>query len=147
MQQHTFFFILITFLLSCGSNDQQKKNNSLLIEEIESKGYKYLGDADPPSGISDTMLSGYTDRVDNIYYNRTEKFKSLNINGFKFEESADVKDKKILLIYQFDFKEKKEKERFEKFQNFILNYQRHSKNNTEFFQKDTTWYLRFEPMP
>src|SRR5690606_9806481 len=114
---------------------------------IENEGYDYLGEAQSVHGIWDTLILGYTDKENEIYYEISEKFKTLKISGYEFEKTLDLPYKQKLMIYQFEFENAKEMGKFESFQKYILNYQRHSKNNVDFYKKDENWYLRFEPMP
>lgn len=142
-----FKIILILFLAcSCGTKNKTiSTEKPEWAEEIENEGYTYIGETKTPSGIWDTLMLGYTERQNGIYHNKTERFKKLRIKGYEFKASSDKLFK--LMIYQFEFEDLKEKERFERFQGYILNYQIHSKNNAAFYEKEGDWFLRFEPMP
>lgn len=130
-------------IFSC-TNDKQYKQ---LISDVESEGYKYIGECTPPYGIRDTLILGYTNRTNGIFHAKNLSPKELKIKGYEFEKVSDKKWKSKLMIYQFEFGTKEEVEKFEKFQVFLINYQSHYKNKVEFFQHDSIWFLRFEPMP
>ncbi len=148
MKKYTFIIVFLTIICSCESNhNTENDEKAQLIEEFEKEGFKYLGQAQLQYGISDTLMHGYTDRKNGVYHNKTERFKELEINGYEFEESADALFKQRLMIYSFEFHDSEEKEKFEKFQKYILNYQRHSKNKVRFYKRSQKWFLRFEPMP
>jgi hypothetical protein len=141
-------FFIVAFTYSCGSSDNPRNDvKTQLIEEIENDGFKYIGPAQTRNGIWDTLMLGYTDRENGVYHNKSERFEKLKIEGYEFEEVSDELYKTVLLIYCFEFNDSEEKKKFEKFQKYILNYQRHSKNKVEFYQKNEKWFLRFEPMP
>ncbi len=99
------------------------------------------------AGIWNTSMLGYTDRKNGVYHEKSVEFKELEIKGYEFKEVSDELFKKVLLIYSFEFNSSEEEKKFEKFQKYILNYQTHSKNDVEFYQKNGKWFLRFEPMP
>jgi len=139
-----FIFILL-FIVACTAKENTKED--AIIAEIESEGYTYIGEAKMPAGIKDTLIWGYTDRINENFFNKTEKFNALKIKGYEFDKVSENRYKEKLMIYRFIFNDLNEKERFERFQKYILNYQQHSKNKVEFFQKKSEWLLRFEPMP
>lgn len=137
-------FFTIAFIYSCDSKNDEKTQ---IIEKIESDGFKYIGPAQIQNGICDTLMLGYTDRENGVYHNKSERFEEFKIIGYEFEEVSDELYKTVLLIYSFEFNDSEEEKKFENFQKYILNYQRHSKNQVEFYQQNGKWYLRFEPMP
>ncbi len=134
------------FIISCG-NDKNNSNEKEIISNIESEGYKYIGECATPSGIWDTLILGYTNRTNGIFHMKELRPKDLKIKGYEFEEVSNEKWKSKLMIYKFEFNNKIEVNKFEEFQDFMLNYQRHSKNKVKLFQEDSKWFLRFEPMP
>ena len=141
------FFILI-LVCSCGSNDSSiQPERAQLIAKVEGEGFRYIGPAPVQNGIWDTVLLGYTDRGNGVYHNRSERFEHLRIDGYEFEELGDELYKRRLMIFCFAFDDSEEKRRFEELQPYLLNYQRHSKNQVEFHQNNGEWLLRFEPMP
>ena len=150
MKVSKFFLVccIVTFIYSCEpGNNTEDDEKTQLISEIENDGFKYIGLAELQNGIWDTLMLGYTDRVNGVYHNKSERFKELKIKGYEFEEVSDELYKSVLLIYCFEFNDSEEKKKFEKFQKYSLNYQRHSKNEVTFYMKNEKWYLRFEPMP
>jgi hypothetical protein len=141
-------FFIVVFIYSCGSGDNPGNDEKTqLIEDVENDGFKYIGPAQTQNGIWDTLMLGYTDRENGVYHNTSERFEKLKIRGYEFEEVSDELYKSVLLIYCFEFDDSEEEKKFEKFQKYILNYQRHSKNQVEFYQKNEKWILRLEPMP
>ena len=144
----TLLFLTIATLFSCESNYKvANAEKTQIIEAIGEDEYTYIGSAQLPNGIWDTLLLGYSDRENGIYHNKSEAFETLKITGYEFEESRDELFKQRLLIFSFEFNKLEEKRKFEEFQKYILNYQRHSKNQVEFYKQNEKWFLRFEPMP
>jgi len=145
MKNYITILILLIFA-SCGTEESRTEEDAVIIKEIESEGYNYIGEAETPSGICDTVMLGHSDRVNGVFFNKTERFKTLKIKGYQFEKEAETGYTKTVMIYRFNFSDLDEQKRFERFQKFINNDQSHSKNKVKFYQKDATWFLRFEPM-
>ncbi len=142
------FILILLVVCSCSSQEKPHPNEKpSFATAIENEGYNYIGVTETPAGIWDTLMFGYTDRKNGIYHEREERFKTLRISGYKFEEASDNIYKSRLMIYKFEFEDLMEEERFENFQNYIWNYQQHSKNQVKFYKEDENWFLRFEPMP
>ena len=147
MKKTLYILLFIISIFSCETENKLSSAEADLISDFENEGYKYLGECSTPGGISNTMIRGYTNRVNGVFHNKVERFNSLEINGYEFEEIENNKWKFKLMVYCFEFEDIEEEKRFQEFQEYVLNYQRHSKNKVEFFKKDSKWFLRFEPMP
>ena len=70
----------------------------------------------------------------------------MTITGINLE-NLQGRFREFIQLYRFDFLNNNEESNFVNFQKFILNYQRHSKNQVEFIKKEKSWYLLFIPMP
>ena len=141
------FFMTLILLVSC-RNDKSLSAEKI-IAKIESEGYTYTGECETPYGIDDTLLLGYTDRdrTTGIFHGRELRPKYLSIKGYAFEEVSNDEWKSTLMIYEFDFNDRNELRKFEAFQDFLINYQSHSKNTANFVKEGSKWFLRFKPMP
>lgn len=113
---------------------------------MKTQGYNTTEECDPPPGISDTLILGYTDRTQGVFQDKILELKKLKISGLGFEKKEE-RWTKIVRYYRFDFDSAEEKKKFEDFQYFCSQYQTHGKNQVRFIQKDLTWFLEFRPMP
>lgn len=140
------FVLFIQF--ACG-NKTNLTVKEKIIADIEDQGFQFIGACKPPSGISDTLLVGYTDRhpKTGIFYLKELRPKGLTIQGLEFEAEENNNFTKVQMIYLLDFKDKAEKQQFKEFQTFVSNYQTHYKNSIDFYQIDSTWVIHFTPMP
>jgi hypothetical protein len=146
MKSHQYLLLLfiIGLAYACNFSNHEKTQ---LIEEMKEEGFDYIGPAPSQNGIWDTLLIGYSDRENGIFHNKSERFETLEINGYEFEKTANERFKKSVLIFSFTFNDAAEKVKFENFQKYMINYQQHSKNQVEFYEKNETWFLRFGLMP
>lgn len=143
------FLLLISTILSCVNttySSASTRQNQWVIDSLSTGGYVLNGEANFPEGISDSLIRGYTDRVNGIYHLKELKVTSLEITSLKFEKKETSWTRQIY-YYQFSFKDKKEEVQFVRFQKLIQNYQTHSKNQVTFFRQNKSWYLEFIPMP
>ena len=150
MKNLLYLLIPLIITTACGrstlDNNIVEDSFEWVIDSMDLIGYKTTGVCDLPSGISDTLIYGYTDRAERIFYVKKLHLTKLKISGIGFEKKEESWTKKIM-YYRFDFESNEEKIQFEDFQFFCEQYQTHGKNQVHFIQKDSTWFLEFRPMP
>lgn len=143
--------IILLLLTSCSGTSnhtipKQLKLDNWLIDSLTTEGYDYSILEKPMHGLSDTLIRGYTDRINGVFHNTKWNPKTLSISGLHFEKNEDLTIN-IVHYYRFNFKDSSEEKKFSKFKNNILNYQQNHKNQVQFFTKNGEHYLKLIPMP
>lgn len=141
--------LLLTASCNTTTNNEipkQLKSDSWLIDSLTTEGYKYRILEYPTYGLSDTLLCGYTDRINGVFHNTQWNPKSLSISGLLFEKNEELTIN-VAHYYRFNFKESSEEKKFSKFKENIHNYQQNHKNQVHFFDKNGEHYLKLIPMP
>ncbi len=150
MKNILLLFIPVLFTVACNRsslNDNNPDNPfEWLKDSMHNVGFNKTEDCKLPHGISDTLIYGYTDRSEGLFYDKKLRLKTLKISGIGFEKKENSWTKKII-YYRFNFQNEEEKTKFEGFQFYCEQYQTHGKNQVKFFQKDSVWFLEFLPMP
>lgn len=143
--------IILLLLASCNTPTnkeipKQLKSDGWLIDSLTTEGYDYSILEQPASGLSDTLLRGYTDRINGVFHNTKWNPQSLSISSLRFEKNEELTIN-VLHYYRFNFKDSSEEKKFCKFKNDMLNYQQNHKNQVHFFDKNGEHYLKLIPMP